>query len=155
MCWSELTDCCSKYWVTKNGSLLEIPINNLGSFSSKNSSNKFWYMGCKLFYPPILWIWPQSITTFESIFGIHHEILHDFPINHAVLDQFIMHIVVLNQFFIHHHLLINFYRPSRLSDYFSKISPRKRWDMSNSQPLHLIHFFWDLWPRYHSSTSPM
>ena len=52
--------------VTRNGSLLGIPINNQSSFSSVCYSNNFGLLVCKLFHVPILKM-DRSITTFGSI----------------------------------------------------------------------------------------
>ena len=147
MCWSELTECRSKYCVTRNGSLREIPINNHGSVSSMNSSNKFRLMVCRLFHPPILNM-DRPISTFGSIlapitkfFTNFHSSRRSGPILHSWrCSESIFHSSrssVLSKF-------SKFSHPSRSSDYFSKFSPRGRWDMSNSQSIHLIHFSWDL-----------
>ena len=62
MCWSELTECLSKYRVTRNESLLGIPINNHGSFSSKK------------FFQQILVVGLQTVPSTNSEYGqIHHN----------------------------------------------------------------------------------
>ena len=104
-CVDLLTECRSKYCVTRNESLLGTPINSHGSLSSIRSSNNFRLLGCKMFHPPIL-NKDRSITTFGSILDIHHQVLHEFFIHHAVLNQIFIHHDVLDQFFIHHDLLV-------------------------------------------------
>ena len=62
----------------KSGSLFGIPINSHGSFSSRNSSNQFGLLGCKLFHQSFLNM-DSSITTFGSILAfitLSFTILH-------------------------------------------------------------------------------
>ena len=63
--------------VSQKKSLVGIPINNNGSFSSIICSNKFGFLGCKLFHPTILNV-ECSITTYESRLASHHAVLHFF-----------------------------------------------------------------------------
>ena len=81
---SQRMDLCLEFrsrFIHINKFLQHILINGLQTVPSTNFGNM-----------------DRSITTFGSIFGIHHEVLNEFSIHHAVL----------NQFFIHHDLLINF-----------------------------------------------
>ena len=87
--------------VSQKNSLVGIPINNNGSFSSINCSNKFGFLGCKLFHPTILNV-ECSITTYESRLASHHAVLHFF--------------------FIHHPYSSRILYSSRSSGYFLKIS---------------------------------
>ena len=136
-------------------SMLGIPINNHGSFSSINSSSDLRLLGCKLFHPPIL-KYGQIHHNLRINFGIHHAVLHEFLIHNAVLHEFLIHHAVLNQFFIQHAVRDLFFLRRDLLVTFPSFPtflirrdllincppfvPRKRWDMSCSQPTHSIHF---------------
>ena len=88
--------------VSQKKSLVGIPINNNGSFSSIICSNKYGFLGCKLFHTTILNV-ECSITTYESRLASHHAVLHFF-------------------FFIHHPYSSRILYSSRSSGYFLKIS---------------------------------
>ena len=95
-------------------------------------------MGCRRFHPPIKNM-DRSITTFGSIVAFITKFYTNLSFNTPFWNKpsFITLCWLLSKF-------SNFSHPSRTSDYFSKFSPRGRWDMSNYQPTHSIHFSWDL-----------
>ena len=126
-------ECRSKYCVTKNGSLLGITINNHGSFLSTNVSNKFWLMiaNCSIHF---FWKWTDPSQPADQFW--HSSRSSSRIIHSSRRSEPILHSSRCSERILH---------PSRSSGYFSKFSPRGRWDMSNSQPIHLIRFCWDLW----------
>ena len=71
--------------------------------------------------------WSANCSIHQKEYGqIHDNLRINFSIHHAVLDHFFIHHDLLIDCIIHHDL--------------PKFSPRRRWDLSNSQPIHLIHF---------------
>ena len=133
MYWSELTECRSKYCVTWNGSLHGIPKQQPTFVLINTFFRQFLVAGLQT-VPSTNFESGQIHHNLRIKSGIHHDVLHIFfhssrhsgPVYHpSRRSEPILH-------------------PSRSPDYFSKSSPRKRWDKSCSQQINSIHFSWDL-----------